>query len=194
MSERTASHESRIARLVQAVFLYISDCIRERDHESVRGLRLSIEQIDKIGRLTATDLVRLGNVGNLVHLRLDQRALDQALKSIDEERQREELVEHCMRRDAPRAMMKAFFGLSRNEYAKLRSLYGLPASPGRIAHASEPIERRIYREWLANSAAWSPQSLVVIADTLDVSLRLVWNEVDRMRRHDAEREGSKRPT
>ena len=61
---------------------------------------------------------------------------DADLRRIDERRHQESLIDRCMRADAPREMMSAFFGLSRHRYARLRALHG-PA----ISVACSPPEQ-----------------------------------------------------
>lgn len=170
------------ARLIQSVFTYIATCLKDRDHRSMRRFRLRADQTERISRMTATDFLRLGEFGSeCVTLDVDPEALDEVFRAIDEQRRHEELAERCIRRDAPRAMMQTFFGVSRHRYSKLRTAFGMPPRAGRLARAPEPLEQQIYALWTACGERWTARSLLDIANTLDVSLRIVWRHLSHDR-------------
>ena len=99
------------------------------------------EHAERIAKLTAADLVRIGGLaGRCVTFAIDGRALEEVFRRLDEKRARDELIERCVRHGAPRAMMQTFFGLSRHRYSRLRSLLAMPGTRGRPPRPSEALE------------------------------------------------------
>ena len=133
--------------------------------------------------MTAAEVLRLGELGRqCVTFDIDPEGLDEVFGIIDRQQYREELIERCILRDAPRALMKAFFGLSRHRYSKLRPMLGMPAAVGRYQRPAAAVERQIYERWIACGKSWSAQSLLKIADETDVSLRAVWDKLGKFKR------------
>ena len=176
MTERAESENPKQVRLTQSVFTYVADCLKDRDERAIRGLRLRPDQMDRLSKMTATDFLRLGELGNeCITLDINPDALDEVFRCIEAQRRRMELVERCLRRDAPRAMMKMFFGLARHRYTALRTALSIHAAPGRPARQPETIELRLYEAWKVHRHAWTAETLLDIAETLDVPLRIVWD-------------------
>lgn len=177
MSARLAHSENEI-RLMQSIFTYVASCLNDQDREASRRLRLRPDQMERISQMTTADFLRLSELAKgCVEVDVDPKALDDVFRRIDERRHREALINQCMRADAPREMMSAFFGLSRHRYAHLRALHDVPASVGRCPRPSPETERRIYERWQTRRQCWSAQTLLEIAEQLDVSLRTVWDQV-----------------
>lgn len=124
--------------------------------------------------MSAADLLRLSDVGRqCVTFAINPRALDEALALVDQRRRRDELIERRIRQDAPRAMMSTFFGLSQRRYAALRAVHDMPATAGRCPRPSPDIEHAIYQRWIAARKSWTPITLVEIAESLGIPLRIV---------------------
>ena len=182
MTERAESENPKQVRLTQSVFTYVADCLKDRDEQAIRRLRLRPDQMDRLSKMTATDFLRLGELGKeCITLDINPEALDEVFRCIEAQRRRMELVERCLRRDAPRAMMKMFFGLARHRYTALRTALSINAAPGRPARQPETIEVRLYEAWKVHRLAWTAETLLDIAETLDVPLRVVWDQLRRFR-------------
>lgn len=175
MKRRVQTEQRRIVGLAQSVFVYLLDCLNDRDGRAMRRFELRPDQIARLRELAAIDVMRLGEFGeNVLHVAIDEKALDEALMTVTLERRRRALIERCLRRDAPRAMMSAFFGLSRQRYAAARVDLGLRPTPGRLSRPAEGAEHRVYEAWMSAGRGWTPEILLRIAETLDLSLRVVW--------------------
>jgi Protein of unknown function (DUF2857) len=182
MTERAESETPKQVRLTQSVFTYVADCLKDRDEQAIRRLRLRPDQMDRLSKMTATDFLRLGELGKeCITLDINPEALDEVFRCVEAQRRRMELVERCLRRDAPRAMMKMFFGLARHRYTALRTALSINAAPGRPARQPETIEVRLYDAWRVHRLAWTAETLLDIAETLDVPLRVVWDQLRRFR-------------
>jgi hypothetical protein len=182
MNARLSYEALREVRLMQSVFTYVADCLKDRDERATRRLQLRPDQLERISRMTSTEFLRLGELASeCVELAIDPQALDQVFRSIDQQRKRESLIEACIRRGAPRAMMTYFFGLSRHRYARLRRIHGLRAAVGRARNPAPTVERELYERWSARERPWSAQALLEIADELDLSLRVVWDQLRRFK-------------
>ena len=169
-------------RLIQSVFLYVATCLKEGDNQAIHSLRLRADQTERISRMPAADFLRLSELGRqCVTFDIDPDALDQVFKLIDRRRTRDELVVRCIRCDAPREMMKVFFGLSRRLYSRLRSTHGMSAAPGRYPRPGAAVERQIYEHWTAHGRCWSAQGLLEIAHGLNLSLRVIWDQLKQER-------------
>lgn len=181
MSARLAHSENEV-RLMQSIFTYVASCLKDQDREASRRLRLRPDQMERISQMTTADFLRLSELAKgCVEVDVDPKALDDVFRRIDERRHREALINRCMRADAPREMMSAFFGLSRHRYARLRALHGVPASVGRCPRPTPEIEGRIYDHWKACRQCWCAQTLLEIAEQLDVSLRAVWDQMKQVK-------------
>ena len=182
MTEQADSDNQKHIRLTQSVFTYVADCLKDRDGHAIRRLRLRPDQTDRISKMTATDFLRLGDLGkHCITLDINSDALDEVFRRIEVQRRRTELVERCLRRDAPRAMMKTFFGLARHRYSALRAALSIHAAPGRPARQSETLEVRLYETWKLHRHAWTAETLLAIAETRDIPLRVVWDQLRRFR-------------
>ena len=167
-------------KLLQSVFLHIASCLRRCDPAALSRLGLRTDQKARIAKMTATDLLRLCDFGRqCVTFTIDPKALDEAFALIDQRRRRDELLEDCIRHDAPRAMMAEFFGVSRRRYTALRTLNNMPPIAGRVALPTMAIEARIYEEWVRNEQHWSALSLLRIAKRENISLRVIWDQLTR---------------
>ena len=185
MAERADSNKEKHIRLTQSVFTYVADCVKDRDEQAIRQLNLRPDQTDRISKMTATDFLRLGDLGKqCITLDIDPVALDEVFRRIEAQRRRTELIERCLHRDAPRAMMQTFFGLARHRYSALRVALSIHAAPGRPARQPEAIEVRVYETWELRRRAWNAETLLDIAETLDVPLRVVWDQLRRFKPED----------
>jgi len=188
MNAALAHGSSHHARLVQSVLLYVATCLKNRDHRDFRELRLRPDQAARISNLSAADLVRLAELGSAcVSLEIDPEGFDAALECLDRQRDRDALIERCIRRDAPRALMEAFFGLSRHRYSKLRAMLGMPAAAGRRPQPSAAIAQTIYERWTLAGQRWSARRLLEMAEDLDISLRTIWDQLGPLNERTAEK-------
>lgn len=167
------------------MFIYIAACLRDGDARAIDRLRIRPEQTSRLLKMTAAELLTLAESGtDCVSIDIDPDALDDVFTRIEQTRLREELIDQCIKCDAPSAMMKAFFGLSRHRYSRRRAAVAMPASPGRTAQPTEIVEGAIYKEWQQRGGRWTALQLLEVAESLNVSLRVVWDVLGRLRRLD----------
>ena len=166
------------SRLTQSVFMYIATCLKEGMTGVVRQSSLRADQTQRIASMTTAEFLRLTEFANTcVTIDIDPDALDKIFEKLGYRSERDDLLLRCMSHDAPREMMRVFFGLSRHYYARLRAATGLPAALGRHPQPSLEIAQGIHSQWVASGKVWSAENLLSIAETLDVSLRTVWDQV-----------------
>lgn len=177
---RIGHERSRDIRLTQSVFTYVADCLKDHDEPAIRRLNLRPEHIERLSRLSATELLRLGELAlECLDLAIKPAALDQVLRRLDERRRRETLMRECLARGAPRAMMTTFFGFSRQRYVQLRAVHGIRTGVGRAPNPPPDVERDIYERWLRLNEHWSAEALLKIATETGVSLRVIWDQLRR---------------
>lgn len=166
------------SRLTQSVFMYIATCLKEGMSGIVRQSRLRSDQTQRIASMTTAEFLQLTELANTcVTIDIDPDALDKVFEKLGYRSVREDLLLRCMNHDAPREMMRIFFGLSRHNYARLRAAAGVPAALGRHPQPSLEIAEGIHSQWVASERLWSAENLLSIAEMLDVSLRIVWDQV-----------------
>lgn len=174
-------HErSRDIRLTQSVFTYVADCLKDHDEPAVRRLNLRPEHIERLSHLSATELLRLGELAlECLDLAIKPAALDEVLRRLDERRRRDALTSECLARGAPRAMMTTFFGLSRQRYVQLRATHGIRSGVGRAPNPPPDVEHDIYQRWMRHGEHWCADTLLKIATEMNVSLRVIWDQLRR---------------
>jgi hypothetical protein len=182
MTHRSNTDRSRDVRLTQSVFTYVADCLKDRDHGAIRRLKLRPSHIERIQRLSAMELLRLGELAlECLDVAINPDALDDVLRRLEERQRKEAVIAECLTRGAPRAMMTTFFGLSREKYVQLRAAYGIRAGAGRAPTPPPIVERDLYERWIRLGAHWSAPTLLTIAVETDVSLRVIWDQLRRFR-------------
>jgi hypothetical protein len=182
MTHRNGPDRSRDVRLTQSVFTYVADCLKDRDHGAIRRLNLRPNHIERLRRLSAMELLRLGELAlECLDVAIKPDALDEVLRRLEERQRQEALIAECLTRGAPRAMMTTFFGLPREKYVQLRAAYGIRAGAGRAPTPPAVVERDLYERWIRLGAHWSAPTLLTIAVETDVSLRVIWDQLRRFR-------------
>ncbi len=182
MSQRTGPEHSRDVRLTQSVLTYVADCLKDRDHAAIRRLNLRPNQIERLRRLSAMELLHLGEIAlECLEVAIKPEMLDEFLRRLEERQRQEAVIAECLTRGAPRAMMTTFFGLSREKYVQLRAALGIRAGAGRAPTPPAAVERDLYERWIRLGACWSAPTLVTIAVETDVSLRVIWDQLRRFR-------------
>lgn len=166
------------ARLRQQVFLYLAACIRRNEFNAIRSLSVRPEQVRRIANLRANDLVALGELsGPSIQFDIDPVALDAVFLALEAKQARERLIERCLQRDAPRAMMQRYFGLSRQRYAKRKHELGMKEQRGRARQPTESIRDAIHCLWEASQKPRTAATLLDVAVQLEISLRTVWDQL-----------------
>lgn len=170
-------------RLAHSMFMYIAACLRDGDAHTLRRLRIRPDQTHRLLQMTTTDMLTLAEAGiDCVSITINAEALDDVFERIEQGRRREELIDQCLKLDAPRAMMQTFFGLSRHRYTRRRAALGMPVSTGRTAQPTEAIEAEVYERWRESGGYWTAAQLLEIATNAGLSLRIVWSVLGRLRR------------
>jgi len=166
------------SRLTQSVFMYIATCLKEGMSGIVRQSRLRSDQTQRIASMSTAEFLKLTELANTcVTIDIDPDALDEVFQQIEYQTLRDDFIQRCIQQDAPREMMRVFFGLSKHHYARLRSDAGFTGAPGRPPHPSIETEDVIHTRWLSSGRRWSAENLLFIAESLDVSLRVVWDQL-----------------
>jgi len=180
-------------RLVQSTFMYIAACLRDGDVCAIRRLRIRPDQATRLLKMTAAELLTLAESDiECVTIDVNPDALDDLLIRLQHTKSREELIAHCIKRDAPRAMMQAFFGFSRHRYSQCRAAFSVPTSRGRAAKPAESVEANIFKEWSRAGGHWTASQLLEVAETLNISLRTVWDALGPLRRLRAKSQSNRR--
>ena len=183
VSMQAKGSDSRHTRLVQSMFMYIAACLRDGDAHTIRQLRIRPDQTHRLLRMTATDLLTLAEAGiDCVSIEINADALDNVFDRIERGRIREELIDQCIKYDAPRAMMQTFFGLSRHRYSRRRAALAMPASSGRTPQPTEALQAEIYQRWSHAGGHWTAVQLLEVARSVGISLRIVWDVLGRFHR------------
>jgi hypothetical protein len=134
--------------------------------------------MDRIADLRADELVALGELsGPSILFDIDPNVLDDVFVSLEQKQARDCLIERCLQRDAPRAMMQRYFGVSRHRYAKLKSELGIRERRGRTPQPSETTRAEIHRLWETSTKPRTAATLLGVADRLDIPLRIVWDQL-----------------
>lgn len=186
------------ARLRQHVFLYLAGCIRARQNRALRALSIRPDQVRRIAELRTSELLELGETsGPSILFDIDPDVLDRVFVSLKAKKARERLIERCLRRDAPRAMMQRCFGISRQRYARIKRELDIAERRGRSRLPSETTRDEIHRLWDESKIPRTAATLLSIAEHLEISLRTVWgqlaNELDEAKQCRDTQERHRRP-
>ena len=166
------------SRLTQSVFMYIATCLKEGMSGIVRQSRLRTDQTQRIASMSTAEFLRLSELANTcVTIDIDPDALDEVFQQLEFRSQRDDIMQRCIQQDAPREMMRVFFGLAKHRYARLRSDAGYTRAPGRHPHPSLETAQEIHNQWRSSGRRWSAENLLSISEVLDVSLRVVWDQL-----------------
>ena len=171
-------HGHKDAVFVHGIFSYFASCLRDGDARALRAIGIRPDQTQRILDLTTADLMRLAGMGaHCLNIQVDADALDDLFAMLDQDVDRQGLIHDCIRHDAPRAMMTELFGISNRHYTRLRTLFQVPPAVGRPRQPTAEESHEIYDQWQASGGRMDPRTLLAIARELNLSLRLVWEEV-----------------
>lgn len=181
MNSRQFDHSDNDALLMQQFFLYLARLLNEHDGNRMRRLHIRPDQSRRISMMTTADLLLLGNLGgHCIDFEIDEVALDEVLRQLDEKKGQRELINRCIQCDAPKAMMNYFFGMSGRTYSKTRQALNVPARAGRHRVLDEQTSNRIYRLYCERGRQFLPETLLYIAEALETPLRLIWDEINEI--------------
>ncbi len=179
MTSNYAGNSDSDAVLMQQFFIYLARVINEYDGHKMRRLRIRPDQSLRISRMTTTDLLLLGTLGgHCIDFTINEEALDEVFRQLDRKKGYRELIERCIRTDAPKAMMNYFFGMSSRAYTRTRQALNVPIKAGRHREPDEQLANRVFRLYAESGRQFNAATLLRIAEALDVSLRIVWDEIN----------------
>lgn len=181
MNTEFVSQSDNDAVLMQSLFIHLARVITEYDGHAMRRLQLRRDQAQRLSTMTTADLIELGTLGgHCIDIRINQTALDEVLRLIDRHRGQRDLINRCLLKDAPRSMMSYFFGLTGKRYTRFRQALCVPVRCGRHAGADEKANEQIFRLYTERGRSFTPETLLYIAEHLDLPLRTVWDAVNNL--------------
>ena len=80
-------------------------------------------------------------------------------------------------------MMNYFFGMSGRTYTRTRQALNVPSRAGRHREPDEQLANRIFRLYAERGRQFNAETLLHIAEELDVGLRIVWDEINDIQVH-----------
>ena len=184
MTSKHVENNDSDAALMQQFFIYLARVIIEYDGHKMRRLRIRPDQSLRISRMTTADLMLLGTLGgHCIDFSINEKALDEVLRQLDRKKGYRELIDRCIRVDAPKAMMNYFFGMSGRTYTRTRQALNVPIRAGRHREPDEQLANRIFRLYAERGRQFNAETLLHIAEELDVRLRIVWDEINDIQLH-----------
>jgi hypothetical protein len=178
---------SKEAELNVAVIRYAAHCLEEGDYDALAELGLDQSECEVIQSLRLADLEHLSH---LPFALLRKPVIDKALfrRLIDHlqlRRRRLAIRDKMLKRDAPLAMMQAFFGMDSTEYAILGRRLKVIRHIGRPLEPNEADERAIWTAYRSIGIP-SPEKMTLedyhqLCEISGCSARTVWTSLHRYR-------------
>lgn len=170
------SHSDAV--LVHGVLSYLACNLTSMDPRKARSIGIRPEQAQRITELTTSEFMRLASLGvHCLRFEVDPDALDELIARLDVESDRAALSLDCVRYGASRDMMAELFGIKRREFARMRQSVGLDPNPGRPQECSLEDAERVLSAWETRGCSREPSTLLDMARELDMSLRMIWDEI-----------------
>ncbi|MBZ9559037.1 MULTISPECIES: DUF2857 domain-containing protein [unclassified Modicisalibacter] len=169
-------------QLNNALFNQALELIREGDMRRARALGFSNEELQSLSRLRASEIESMiHEFPGVARFELDHEMFRAALRRIDRDQDRDELVDQCIRHGASVQMLAAFFGLTPNDCSARRALLGVPSRQGRLPMPDESVEHAAWHRWQTiSSDPASPASaedirgMLVLAEEVELPLAVIW--------------------
>ena len=172
------SHSDTV--LVHAVLSYLSHDLTSSDPRAARAFGLNPEMAKRVMELSTSEVMLLARrAAHCISIKINTEAFGGLLQAVDEENEKEASMHQCIQLDASRDMMVALFGITNRRYALLRQMNGLPPGNGRSRECSEDDAEQIFEALEKRGWKRDPGSLIAIAKELGISLRHVWEELQK---------------
>lgn len=169
-------------QLNHALFNQALNLIREGDMRRARALGFNNEELQRLSRLRASEIESLINeFPGVARFEVDHKTFTAALRRIDLDQDRDNMVDQCIRLGASVQMLNSFFGLTPNDCSARRALLGIPSRQGRLPMPDEHIEIDAWHRWQTISndpssptAADDIKGMLVLAEETGLSLAIIW--------------------
>ncbi len=186
MTSQFGERTNNDAALMQQFFIYLARVINEYDGNKMRRLHIRLDQSQQLSRMTTADLMLLSTMGgHCIDFSVNEAALDEVLQQIERKKGHRDLIDRCIFMDAPKAMMNYFFGMSGRAYTRTRQALNVPARAGRHREADEQLAARIFHLYSERGRQFNAENLLYMAESLDTSLRMIWDEINDLQRRDS---------
>lgn len=163
-----------------AVLSSLACALPTMDPRQVRSMGISPQQAQRIVKLTTADMMRLATAGApCITFQVDPEQLDRAIATIDHEADQQALIIEFIEQGASREMMAELFDVSHRNFARIRQYLGLPLGTGRPKECSPEDAERIFDAWQDRGSDRSPATILAMARDLDLTLRTIWDELDK---------------
>ncbi len=174
--------------LVTSMVIYAARCVAEGDFHMLEEFGLGREEIAALSNLSVVDLHRIsrGLSGHFIKaINVDRSALWHFIEYVENEREKDRLIDTMIKADASLDMMRSLMGISdAHEYAERRKLAGFPPSGGRPASPDEETSSAIYRAWKEiterqkdGNDDLAPGDYLEIHEKTGAPLRTIWHLV-----------------
>ena len=178
IADAQRSNEDDLAR---AALLYAVDCAVAGDAAGLRDLGLDETEVALLRSLTLEELRQVSSLcGPGLTVRFDAGVVRRVVRHVESVRRGEALQGELIRLDAPRAMMRALFGMGGREYARLRKRWLVTAGVGRPADLGEAAEHRLWHALSARLGAQGEEGLsaehyLALQAETGAPLRAIWS-------------------
>jgi hypothetical protein len=158
---------------------YITRLYRARDFVSLLSLGLSREAAERVANMSQIDTLRLSDFpGMLAHIQIREPHLEMMIRHVQQEGQKDQLIDECIQLDASQAMLKALTGMDSVEYRERRQALGLPkASPGRPIALNEQESTNVHNAWQKHQEHEELYRYYLVAWDTDLSLARIWHHM-----------------
>lgn len=161
------------------VINHITRLYRARDFASLLSLGLSREAAERVANMSQIDTLRLSDFpGMLAHIQIREPHLEMMIRHVQQEGQKDQLIDQCIQLDASQVMLKALTGMDSSEYRERRQALGMPkASPGRPNVLSELESTQVHNAWHKHQGHEDLYRYYLVAMDTGLSLTRVWHHM-----------------
>jgi hypothetical protein len=158
---------------------HITRLYRIRDFNSLLSIGLSRSAAERVANMAQIDTLRLSEFpGQLAHVQIREPHLEMMIQHVQQERQKDTLIDQCIALDASQVMLKTLTGMGSAEYRERRQALGLPkASPGRPSALNEQESAQVYNSWHRHQGHEELLCYWHVAIDTDLSLARIWHHM-----------------
>ena len=155
-------------------FRVLMHLLEREDRQALAQVGLEDETLTALEGLTLEQLRYLARFGgHFLHLAIDARGLTRALDRVLDQQRSDQLQEELLRRQAPAAMMRSLFGMSKRVFIQQRRPLDLP--PGGRPRAPTLEELTLLcRGWRETVSEPLAQRYLHLAEITGLSLVNIW--------------------
>jgi hypothetical protein len=116
--------------------------------------------------------------GQLAHLQIREPHLEMMIQHVQQERQKDTLIDQCIQLDASQVMLKTLTGMDSTEYRERRQALGMPkASPGRPTVLNEQESAQVHNAWHHHQGHDELLRYWHVAIETELSLARIWHHM-----------------